>query len=211
MQAVYLQISIFGIGCVLILFSIWFSASVTFSPVRLGDGDVWAFGPRAAAHFIGFSGMVMAGWCFLHSFALMSSKALGRFVATLIVSLPVVIYLATGTRVVIRPDVGKLLCLMILNALGACAMAVLLRLHFPRLFAPVPAMILAVVGAMGMSLYWEGITQHLVNVYAGPPRGYAQLAQIVCDLAGIAFGALFVTFMRHAGLNRVVKYKACRR
>ncbi|WP_131815903.1 MULTISPECIES: hypothetical protein [Pseudomonas] len=195
MRALYLQIAIFGIGCVLILFSIWFSISVTFPPVRLTDGDGWTFGPRAAAHLIGFAGIVMAGWCFLHSFALMTSKALGCFVATLIVSMPVVIYLAIGMRGLIRPDVGKLLCVMILNALGACAMAVLLRLHFPKVFAPVPAMILAVVGAICMSLYWEGITQHLVNVYDGPPRGYTQLAQITCDIAGIAIGTLLVTCM----------------
>ena len=202
MRAVNLQNSIFGIGCALILFSIWFSINVTFPPVQLTEGEAWVFGPRAAAHLIGFAGILMAGWFFINSFSYMSSKALIIFTATLSMSLLVVLWLASGTWGLIRPDVAKLVCIMLIYALGACGMASILRRHWPKVLEPAPALLIAVVGSLCMSLDWEGITQNLSNVYDGPARGFMQGAQITCDMLGITLGALGVAYFQHQRCRR---------
>jgi hypothetical protein len=74
--------TIFGIGCALILFSIWFSINVKFLPVQLAEGEERALGPRAVAHLIGYAGILMAGWFFLNSFSYMPWSLLGLFMRT---------------------------------------------------------------------------------------------------------------------------------
>lgn len=196
MRVLNLQNSIFGIGCALILFAIWFSINITFPPFRLTEGEQWAFGARAVAHLIGFAGMVMAGWFFIHSFSYMTSKTLHCLMGILFLGSMVLIWLATGTWRPVNPDIALLLCLMQLYALCGCAMAAVLRQHWPRLFEPAPALVIAVVGSILMSLLWEGVTQNLSNVYDGPARGFIQGAQISCDLFGITIGAMAVAYIQ---------------
>ncbi|MNR49602.1 hypothetical protein D3C85_1690000 [compost metagenome] len=61
---------------------------------------------------------------------------------------------------------------------------------------PAPALVIAVVGSILMSLIWEGVTQNLSNVYDGPARGFIQGAQITCDMIGITLGALVVAYIQ---------------
>ncbi|MFW0757730.1 hypothetical protein ACN1C3_23875 [Pseudomonas sp. H11T01] len=181
-------------GVALLILAITLNRALTFTPFHLiGLSREWWVGPREIAHMIGLTGFTVAAWYFISSFA---SR---RLIATNIaITVAVVVGLASSW-----PEDGWLYDVFGVTTfelavslspiyLGAWALFGLIAWKTPSLLRPKPALMSSCLVLVMTTALWELYIQPFDNVYGGPPRGWIEMAQVLCDLVGILFGALIV-------------------
>ena len=186
---------------IIVLFAISFSSRASFAGFQLMDGPAWFIGPRAVAHMIGFTGVVMGIWFFMNSFAEKATLRLNLALGSL---LPVIALAGFCGPDMLQEQIGREKALLALHwtllYLAACYCAWMMKKFSPRLIAPKGALVVSALTGVVISFYWELFQQRFVDVYGEAPRDYVQFGQILCDLTGIAIGcalvALFITRLK---------------
>lgn len=179
-----------------VLFAISFDTQANFAGFQIMDGPAWFIGPRAVAHMIGFIGLIMSFWFFFISFAekitLRMNLALGSL-------LPIIGLAYFWGPEFLQEKIGYLHALLALKLtpiyLAAFYWVYMSKKLTPRLITPKGALVTAMYGGVGGSLYWELLQQRFIDVYGDAPRDYIQFGQILCDLTGIAIGCALVALI----------------
>lgn len=184
------------LGVMIVLFAISFNSQANFAGFQVMDGPGWFIGPRAVAHMIGFIGLIMCFWFFFISFAEKTTLRINLALGSL---LPIMGLAYFWGPEFLQEKIGNLHALLALQMtpiyLAACCWVYMMKKLTPRLITPKGALVTAMCGGVGVSLYWELLQQRFINVYGDAPRDYIQFGQILCDLTGIAIGCALVALI----------------
>lgn len=184
------------LGTMILLFAISFQSQATFAGFQVMDGPAWFIGPRAVAHMIGFIGLTMCLWFFVISFA---EKTTLRINLTLGSLLPIFGLAYFCGPEIFQEKIGNFHALLSLQMtsiyLAACYFVYAMKKLTPRILTPKGALVTAMWGCVGVSLYWEVVQQRFIDVYGDAPRDYIQFGQILCDLTGIFIGCALVALV----------------
>lgn len=186
----FFQIAAFCFGVVQVALGIGISAHFTFEPLQLISGEAWAFGPRELAHFTGYSGCVLVVWSTLRFYASKAAAWIPHVLAGLGVTTLLLYHLGSPE---VRASIGStrvtVLCQMMPMYLGGCYLMSHVRQH-SELLRPKPALAVSVLLLVSMSLIWEVVVQPFFSVYGGSSRGFVQISQLICDMAGAVVGSV---------------------
>ena len=175
-----------GVG--IIALATWFSIFVHFQPIVL-SGNEWAFGPREVAHLLGFMGCVLSVWFFGNSFATRSTLLVCLSMGAIGIGFVVfAIFASQEIKAQFNQNVIHAFLYVLFTYILGCVSGCVIRCQSLWLFQPRRVLILTAILLALSSIGWEVYTQPFEHVYQKPPRGYVQLAQVLCDFAGIAFG-----------------------
>lgn len=188
------------LGVILIALGLDIAVTRAFSTMyAVGTNPAWGFGPRELAHCIGFAGSTLAGWALIRSFATQRGRSANIIVALAgLCSLPLFLSWPVWIPFQMEHGLRKFICTIVIPfyLIGS----VMLRQYvkdLPSLARPTQAALMSAGMMWIWSLTWEvGIQPH-EYVYEGPPRGYIQWAQLLCDFVGIWVPALALISLRH--------------
>lgn len=189
------------LGAVLVAMGITIATSHSFSTYYpIGSSPAWGFGPRELAHVVGFSGCTLGGWALIRTFRTPAGRAANLMVALSGLSgSPMLLW---GPDWLLTAMGSGLRYFLLTVAIPFYLLGTLMMRQYvkdcPALAQPVPATLMSAIGLFLWSVCWELGIQPFGNVYGGPPRGYIQWAQVLCDCIGILVPTVLVLVINRA-------------